>query len=157
MPLLIVVLRLAFVFLWGARFPGVRGHGPSEVCKKPLVSSGIEGICPSWLLEDDGGVCRQLYAVHQTFSLGPITATVLELPATIVGERRRRAPCEDTREDFGLSFSCHHVLLQGGFQVSGLWQKRHLALQGRVSRRDPAVPHEGGQTLQLQQGGSFIP
>ena len=28
------------------------------------------------------------------------------------------APCEDTREDFGLSFSCQRVLLQGGFQVS---------------------------------------
>ena len=42
---------------------------------------------------------RLLYAVHQTLSpLVPVQRWSIELPATTVG------PCEDTREDFGLSF-----------------------------------------------------
>ena len=57
-------------------FPRVRGHSPLEVCKSPWSLSGIEGVRPSWLHGADGGVCRLLYAVHQTFSLGPCTAMV---------------------------------------------------------------------------------
>ena len=37
---------------------------------------GDRGVCPSWLHGADGGVCRLIYAVHQTLSLGPGTVTV---------------------------------------------------------------------------------
>ena len=37
---------------------------------------GGRGCTPSWLHGADGGVCRLLCAVHQTFSLGPCTVSV---------------------------------------------------------------------------------
>ena len=59
----------------GTRFRRVHGPGPFDVFKSPLVAPGIEGICPSWLHGADGGVCRLLYVVFQTLSLGPSTVT----------------------------------------------------------------------------------
>ena len=44
------------------------------------VPSGIEGVRPSWLLGAVGGVCRLLYAVHQTLSLGPCTVAARGAP-----------------------------------------------------------------------------
>ena len=61
--------------------------------------------------------------------------------------------CEGTREDFGPTTFCCRVVFKCQAYANGLrsiprlgiqvWQKRHLALQGRVSCRDPAVPVEG--------------
>ena len=71
------------------------------------------------------------------------------------------APCEDTREDFGLSlellattfccrvaFKCRPMRTKrsqvrptsGDPGVAQCAQKRHFSLQGRVSCRDPTVP-----------------
>ena len=63
----------------GTRFPRVRGHSPLEVCKCPWSLRGSREYAPHGYMglnEADGGACRLLYAVHQTFSLGPCAAMV---------------------------------------------------------------------------------
>ena len=105
MPLVYVVLRLACVLLWVHVFVEYMAIDPKKK-EESLIPSGIEGICPSWLLGADGGVCRLLYAVHQTFSLGPCTATgPLSSRPQSLGGVGDGTLCEDTREDFGLSVS----------------------------------------------------
>ena len=115
--------------------------------QEPLVPSGIEEVRSSWLHGAHGGVCRLLYAVHQTLSLlVPVQRWSIELPATTVGEWRRRRFLR--RHKGGL----WTVPLTTRFVASGLrgpnWgsrcgKKRHLALQCRVSLCDPAVPVRG--------------
>ena len=83
--------------------------------RAPGPSSGIEGICPSWLLGADGGVPPVVRRIQDAvpwslYSDGPLSSRPQPL-----GSGGDADPCEDTRKDFGLSFSCHHVLLQGGF------------------------------------------
>ena len=90
------------------------------------------------------------------YSDGPLSSRPQPL-----GSGGDAAPCEDTREDFGLSLQlpattfCCRVAFEcqayEGQTVSGqghIWgsrcgKKRHLALQGRVSLRLPAVPMRG--------------
>ena len=51
-----------------------------------------------------GGVCRLLYAVHQTLSLCSLCSdSPLSSRPQPLGSGGDVAPCEDTREDFGLS------------------------------------------------------
>ena len=87
---------------WPPRRPRRDGNGGRFV-RSPCL--------PSWR-----GL--RLCAVHQMLSLGPCAAWSIELPAPTVGECRRR--CSLRRHKGGpwtvLLTSCHHVLLQGGFE-----------------------------------------
>ena len=94
------VLRYGLRYFTGTRFRRVHGHRPPEVCKKPLVPSGIEGICPSWLHGDDGGAGRLLYAVHQVLSLWSLYRCGSWSPRPQpLGSGGDTTPCEDTRGD----------------------------------------------------------
>ena len=76
----------------------------------------------------------------------------IELPATTVGERRRRRALRRHKERlWTVSLTSYHkCCCSVAFKPNGLgpiphlaiqaWQKRHLALRGRVSCRVPAVP-----------------
>ena len=62
------------------------------------------GDTPRWGLMADGGVCRLLYDVYQTLSLWSLRSdsptSSQPQPLGSVGDD---TPCEDTREDVGLS------------------------------------------------------
>ena len=64
----------------GTRCRRVHGHRPLEVCKGPWSLWGSRGYAPHGYIGADGGVCRLLHAVHQTFSLAPCTAMVHGAP-----------------------------------------------------------------------------
>ena len=90
-PLLVVVLRMAFVILWVYVFVEFMAIGPPEVCKKPLVPSGTEGVRPSWLLvADGGGMPPVVRSTSDIFPCSLCSGQSIELPATTVGEWRRR-------------------------------------------------------------------
>ena len=72
MPLCYVVLRLACVIFWVHVFVEYMAIDLLKYVSVPCLHEGIR----SCLRGANGGVCRLLYAVHQTFSLGPSTAMV---------------------------------------------------------------------------------
>ena len=64
----------------------------------------------------DGGVCRLLYDVHQTLSLGPVQRQSNELPATTVGECRRRHSLRRHKGGrWTVRLTSRPRVLQGGF------------------------------------------
>ena len=75
MPLFYVVLRMAYVSLWVQVLLEYVATDFLKYAKAP-GPFGDRRCTPSWLHGADGGVCRLLYAVHPTFSLGPCTAMV---------------------------------------------------------------------------------
>ena len=104
----------------GARFPRVHGHRPLEVCNvpRPLGRSREDGNGGRFVRSP----CPPFDTVHQTLSLGPLAPVQpqsIELPATTVGEWRRRHSLR--RHKGGLwtvpSTSFHRVLLQCGFNT----------------------------------------
>ena len=102
--------RLLVLLFTGTSFPGVRLLALPEFRKRPWPLRGSRGdgnggrFVRSPCLPSLRGL-RLSYAVHQMLSLcGPCTATVHRAPGhnrwVSVGDN---TPCEDTREDFGLS------------------------------------------------------
>ena len=81
----------------GTRLPRVRGHRHFVAPKRPLVPSGIEGVCHSWHHGADGGVCRLLYAVHQMLSLGPCTVAAQTTRARENAEGTTKRPATTHR------------------------------------------------------------
>ena len=74
----------------GARFPGVHGHRPPEVCESTWSLWGSRVYAPHGCMGLMAGyaACCTPYIRH--FPLVPVQRWSIELPATTVGERRRR-------------------------------------------------------------------
>ena len=109
-----VVVASAFT---GTRFPGVHCFRHLEVCKSPWSLRGSRVYAPHGCmgLMAAYAACCTPYIRH--FPLVPVQRWSIELPATTVGEWRRRRSLR--RHKGGLwtvPFTfCHHVSLQGGF------------------------------------------
>ena len=84
--------------------------------------------------------CFFCYAVHQTLSLYsdiPLSSRLQPL-----GSGGDVTPCEDTREDFGLSLNfLHRVLLQGGLK------KLVRCIPERPGREPACVVDRGGSVV----------
>ena len=101
----------------GTSFPGVRGHGPPEGRGMPPVVRRTSDIFP-WSLHSDG----------------PLSSRPQPL-----GSGGDAAPCEDTREDFGLSF---FIFLPPRFVVGWLSSVRPMRAkrsQVRSTSGNPGV------------------
>ena len=74
----------------GTRIPGVRGHGRLEECKGPWSLWGLRGYTPHVFMGLMAGyaACCTHYIRHSP--LLPVQRWSIELPATTVGEWRRR-------------------------------------------------------------------
>ena len=72
---------------------------PLKFASAPGPFGDRGGICPSWHLGADGGVCCTPYIRRRSlYSDGPLSSRPQPL-----GSGGDAAPCEDTREDLGLS------------------------------------------------------
>ena len=121
----------------GTRFPRVRGHSPLEVCKCPWSLRGSREYAPHGYMGLMAGLaaCCTLYIRH--FPLVPVQRWSTELPATTVGERRRRRSLRRHKGGLWTVFltSCHKCCCSVAFKcqayegqtVSGqshIWRSR---------------------------------
>ena len=92
----------------GTRIPGVHGHRLLDVCKGPWSVWGSRGYAPHGCL---GPACCMPYT--RRCPLVPVQRCPLSSRPQPLGSGGDTSPYKDTREDFGLSFSCHHVCVAG--------------------------------------------
>ena len=76
--------------LTGTRIPGVRGHGRPEVCKGPWSLRGSRGYAPHGYMGLMVGYAACCTPCTRRCPLVPVQRWSIELPATTVGEWRRR-------------------------------------------------------------------